>query len=105
MQNDARAGGADRVAEGDGAAVDIQLFFVQRAEGTVQAELFTAILLIFPRREAAEHLRREGLVDLPVIQIVEAEAVALEDRGGGVHRSEAHLRRIESRPFGVDDAS
>ena len=61
---------------------------------------FPAVLLVLPRREAAEHLRGEGLVDLPVVDVVQREAVALEDRRGRVHRPEAHLRRDRGPPIG-----
>src|SRR2546423_7847655 len=104
MQHDARARGADRVAERDGAAVDVQPVLIELAERAIEAKLLAAVLLVFPGGEAAEHLRRERLVDLPVIEIVEAEPVALEDRRRRMHRPEAHLRRIEAGPFGVDDA-
>src|SRR5882672_1196007 len=105
MQHDARAGRADRVAERDGAAVDVELALVERAHGTVEPELFATVLLVLPRRQAAEHLRGEGLVDFPVIEIVEAEAMALEDRRRRMHRAESHLRRIEPGPLGIDDTT
>src|ERR1700752_1002582 len=38
MQHDARARGADRMAERDRAAVDIQFFLVQLSEGTIQSQ-------------------------------------------------------------------
>src|SRR5256885_2981904 len=104
MQHDARARGADRVAERDGAAVDVQPVLIELAERAIEAKLLAAVLLVFPGGEAAEHLCRERLVDLPVIEIVEAEPVALEDRRRRMHGAEAHLRGIEAGPFGVDDA-
>src|SRR5256885_7798279 len=104
MQHDARARGTDRVAERDGAAVDVQPVLIELAERAIEAKLLAAVLLVFPGGEAAEHLCRERLVDLPVIEIVEAEPVALEDRRRRMHRPEAHLRRIKARPFGIDDA-
>src|SRR2546428_11643130 len=105
MQHDARAGCADRVAQGDGAAVHVQFLFIQRTKSTVEPQLLAAVLLVLPCGEAAEHLRRECLVDFPVIEIVEAESVALENRRRGMHRAEAHLRRIEAGPLGVDEAA
>src|SRR5258708_21313826 len=71
----------------------------------MEPKLFPAVLVVLPRGEAAENLRRESLVDLPVVEIVQAEAVALENRRRGVHRPEAHLRRVEARPLGIDDAT
>ena len=58
-----------------------------------------AVGLVLPGGEAGEHLRREGLVDLPVVEVVEPEAMALQDRRRGVHRPQAHLRRVEARPL------
>src|SRR4029077_10196099 len=86
-----------------GAAIHVQLARVELAQRAVEAELLAAILLVLPRSEAAEHLGGKGFVDLPVVEIVEAEAVALEDRRRRVHRPEAHLRRIEAGPFRIDD--
>ena len=99
VQHDPRAGSADRMAEGDCAAVHVELFFIQGTQSPIEAELFAAVLLVLPRREAAEHLRGEGLVDLPVVEVVQAEVVALEDRRRRVHRAEAHLRRDRGRPI------
>jgi len=104
MQNDSRAGGAYRMAEGDRAAVDIQFILIQRTQRTVQSELVAAVLLVLPRREAAEHLRGEGLVDFPIVEVIQAQAMALQDRRRRVHRPEAHLRRIEAGPFRVHDS-
>src|SRR5581483_1540829 len=104
VQHDARAGRADRMAECDRAAIHVQPALIELAQRAVEPELFAAVLLILPRGEAAKHLRRKGFVDLPVVEIIEAEAVALEDRGRRVHRPEAHLCRIESRPLRIDDA-
>src|SRR5690349_11844511 len=67
VQHDARARGADRMTERDRSSVDIELVVIQRSKGSVEAEFFPAILFIAPCGEAAEHLRRERLVDLPVI--------------------------------------
>src|SRR5258708_5359552 len=93
------------MAERDGAAVDIESLLIQRTERALETKFLAAVLLVLPRREAAEHLRGEGFVDLPVIEIVQAEAVALEDRRRGMHRAEPHLRRIEPGPFRIDDAA
>src|SRR5882672_7570869 len=105
MKNDARAGSAHRVTERNGAAVHVELFFIEGTQGTVKAELFAAILLVPPRLEAAEHLGGERLVDLPVVEVVEPKAVALEDRRGGMHRAQAHLRGVEAGPLRVENSS
>jgi len=104
MKDDAGPRRAHRVAERDCAAVDVQFVFVQGAESAVEPELLAAILLVLPRGEAAEHLRGERLVDLPGVDIIQTQAVALEDRRRGVHRAEAHLRRVEPGPLGVQDS-
>src|SRR3977135_2570578 len=64
VQHDARAGCSDRVAERDRAAIDVQLRAVELAEGAVEAEVLLAVRIAFPRGEATQHLRGEGLVDL-----------------------------------------
>src|SRR6185436_8371315 len=56
VQHDARARGAHRVAERNRAAVHVQSFLVYFAQGSIKAKLFAAVLLVLPRREAAEHL-------------------------------------------------
>ena len=103
-EEEPRARAADRMAERDRAAVDIQLLLVERTKRTRQAELVAAVGIILPRSDAAEHLRRERFVDLPRVEIVQAEAMPLQERRRRMHRAEAHLRRIECRPLRVDDA-
>ena len=58
---DARAGGADGMAEGDRAAVHVQSFL-----GELQFSI------------TGQHLRGEGLVELDEIQVVDAERELLE---------------------------
>src|SRR5512138_295646 len=84
VQDDARARSAHRMAERDRATVDVELLLVQIPQGTIESELLTAVFFVAPGGEAAEHLGSEGLVDLPVVEVVQAEAVAPEDRRGGV---------------------
>src|SRR5712671_1869028 len=91
VKDDPGAGGADRVPEGDRASIDIQFAFLELAQGALQAELLATVFIVPPRRQAAEHLRGEGLVYFPVVEIVEMEAVALENGRSGVHRTEPHL--------------
>src|SRR5260221_8674197 len=64
MQHHARARSADGMADGDRAAVDVQLRAVDLAESALEAEMLLAVRVAFPRGEAAQHLRAEGLVDL-----------------------------------------
>src|SRR5437899_7627410 len=103
MQHDAGARGSHRVAERNSAAVDVELSAVELAHRTVQAQFLAAVLVLLPRSEAAEHLRRERFVDLPGIEVVELQSVALEYRCRRMHRSETHLRRVEASPLRIDD--
>ena len=93
------------MAERDGAAVDVELVLVQRAQGCIQAELLLAVGGVLPRGDAAEHLRGEGFVDFPGIQVVETQAMTLEYRRCRMHRTQAHLRRVQSRPLRIEDAA
>src|SRR5262249_57808080 len=97
--------GADRMAERDRPAVDVELLRVELAHRTIQAEVLAAVLVLVPRRQTAEDLRGERLVDLPAVEVVELEIVALQYRRRGVHGTEAHLRRVEPRPLRVDHAA
>src|SRR4051812_46560825 len=73
----ARAAHPIRVADGDGAAVDVQP--VRR-----QAEPVAAI----------EHLARERLVQLPKVDVVHREPVPLQQTGNGIDRPDPHLVRL-----------
>src|SRR5438132_5410926 len=104
VQHEARARGADGMADRDRAAVDVELAAVELAERAVEPEVRAAIVLALPRRETGEHLPREGLVDLHRIDVAPGEAVALHERRDRMHGAEAHFRRIERSPMGIDDA-
>src|SRR5580692_12853566 len=69
MQHDTIAAGADRVADADGAAVDIDPVARDCAGRTVEAERVAAEFGVVPRREAAEHLGGEGLVEFPQLDV------------------------------------
>src|SRR5690606_19801507 len=81
----AGAGGAERVAEGDGAAVDVDLLGVDAA-------------LLLP----GEHDRGEGLVDLEQVDLVDADAGALGEALGGVDRAGEHEDGVDAHQAGVD---
>src|SRR5438552_16928590 len=72
VQHEARARGADGVADRDRAAVDVELAAVELAESAVEPEVRAAIILALPRREACEHLAGERLVDLDRVDVVPA---------------------------------
>src|SRR5437588_3983353 len=70
---DARSGHAERVTDGDRAAVDVELVDVD-AELTVRRD----------------HLGGERLVDLREVDVVDREPGALERLPGGLDRAESH---------------
>src|SRR5207253_1441093 len=76
---DARARGADRVANGDGAAVDVDL-------ARVPAEFF-------PDRD---RLRRKGLVRLDQVEIADRPAGLLQRLLRSWYRADAHDRGVDA---------
>ena len=89
MQHDAIAAGADRMAEPDRAAVDIELVALDRAGGPVEMQHLAAERVVLPGRQAGQHLRGERLVELPQLDIVEREPLPAQDRGRAQHRAQA----------------
>src|SRR5689334_15537996 len=77
--DDARSRAPDRVAERDRAAVH------------VEALLRDAELAV-----AREHLRREGLVELDEVVVVDREPVELLERAHGGHGADAHALRVDA---------
>src|SRR5713101_8331754 len=73
LAGDARAGGAQRMAERDGAAVEI-------GPALVDAEF----------AHAGDRLRGEGLVDLDDVDVLDGEAGALQRLLRRRHRADAH---------------
>src|SRR5918996_31339 len=69
----ARAGSADRMADGDGAAIDIDL-------ADIPAEILVH----------GERLRGEGLIGLDQVEIANIPAGLLERLAGGGNRARAH---------------
>src|SRR4051794_35592402 len=84
---EAGAGAAERVAEGDRAAVDVEPLFVD-------PEL----------TGAGEDLGGERLVDLDQVDVVEREAGVGERVGYRLQRPDAHDRRVDAGDAGGDDA-
>src|SRR5579862_7521932 len=77
LAGDARAGGTQRMADGDGAAVQVHL---RRIDLEVA--------------QAGDRLRGEGLVDLDEVDLVDRYAGALQRLAAGRHRTDPHdLRR------------
>src|SRR2546422_11525245 len=88
--DDARAGGAERMADGDAAALRVHLAAVDRAQRLRAFEASTAVLLRFPGLQRAEHLRGEGLVDLVDVEVLQSDAGALEHLRHRVGRGHQH---------------
>ena len=80
-----RAGHAIGMADRDRAAVDVELV-------GIDAELVAAI----------DHLHRIGLVELPEIDVVDLEAVPLQEPRDRGNRADAHLVRLDA---GGDEAA
>src|SRR4029077_17196187 len=80
VQNDSCAGCAYRMPQRDRAAIHVELRGIELAERAVKAQLAAAIRFGRPCAQARDHLRGESLVDLPRIEIVEAESKSLQDR-------------------------
>src|SRR3954447_25839516 len=84
--DDAPARGGERVAGGEGAAVDVELVDIDLAERLVAAEALAAEHRVGPRLERAEHLRGERLVDLVEVELRQAQPGAREHPRHRVHR-------------------
>src|ERR1044072_5366239 len=84
---EASAGAAERVAEGDRAAVDVELLFVD-------AEL----------AGAGEHLRGEGLVELDQVDLLEGETGRVERAGNRQRRADPHVGGVDAGDAEGDDA-
>src|SRR5256886_17264709 len=76
--DDARAGGAERMADGDAAALRVHLAAVDRAQRLRALDPGAAAIPGFPGLQRAEHLRGEGLVDLVDVELLQPDAGALE---------------------------
>src|SRR5258708_22459834 len=83
-----RAGHPERVADGDRAAVDVVLV-------GIDAKLVTGI----------EALAGKRLVELPKIDIVDFQAMALQQLRHRENRADAHLVRLAARPRPGDQAA
>src|SRR5580704_2489551 len=103
MQHDPVAASANRMADADGAAVDIKNIARDAAGRCIEPERVAAELGILPSGETAQNLRGERFVQLPQFDVAEGEAVTLEQRGRAIDRTESHHRWIERRPFAVND--
>ena len=76
LGDDPAAGRRERMPRGQRRAVDVELGAVDGAERPIQAEALLAVLLGLPRRQRGQHHRRERLVDLVVVEILQRQPVA-----------------------------
>src|SRR5689334_23849719 len=65
VQHDPRPRRANRMAERDRTAVDVQLVFIEHTERTRETKLVAAERVVLPCTNTCEHLCRESLVDFP----------------------------------------
>src|SRR5580700_8662326 len=103
MQHDAIAAGADRMADADRAAVDIEPVARDFSCRAGKPERRAAELVIVPGGETAEHLCGKRFVQLPQLDVAQSKLVALQDRSRTIDWAKPHDRGIERRPFAVDD--
>src|ERR1700722_7046697 len=88
MQHDAVAAGADRMADANRAAVDIEPVARDFSRSTCKPERVATEFGVVPGGEAAEHLRGEGFVELPQFDIAERKLMAFQDCGRAIDRTE-----------------
>src|SRR6266511_5519993 len=86
-EREPHAGCAQRMTDGDGAAVDVEF-------GFVDAEL----------TRTRHDLRAEGFIDLEAIDVRKLEPCALEDGLDGGHRTDAHDVRSHADGCAGEDA-
>src|SRR5262249_62404786 len=79
MQHDAVAARAHGMAQPDGAAVDVELVALDAAGGAIKAEHLAAERVVLPGGETGEHLRREGLVELPQADVAKRQRVPAQE--------------------------
>src|SRR6185312_5067808 len=103
MQYDAVATGADWVTNPNGATVNIESLVRDAAGNARKAKCVAAKFLVLPGREATENLCGERLIQFPQIDITKRVFVPFQDFGRAEYRPKTHDRRIERRPFAVEN--
>jgi hypothetical protein len=83
---DAPARGAERVADGDGAAHHVDAVLGRNADRPVAPQPLARDLVRVEPLQVGEHLRRERLVDLQQGDVLDGEPRAVQATGRGVHR-------------------
>src|SRR5271154_44786 len=84
-QQNAGAGRAERMAQSDRTAVHIESRAVDGAERPAAPQRPAAVTLILPGCQCAEDLAAEGFVDFIEVEILEGQAVAIEQPRYCVH--------------------
>ena len=72
-REDSRAGRGERMTEGDAAALDVELGCDRSSPAAREAEPVAAVFGRLPRLERAQHLRRERLVNLVEIEVLQLQ--------------------------------
>ena len=105
--HDPSAGRRERVPGGQRRAVDVELVAADRPERAVEPELVLAELRRLPRRQRREDLRRERLVDLVVVEVLQRQSVAGEQPRHGVRRRHQQplvaVDEVDRGGLGVDE--
>jgi hypothetical protein len=95
------------MAGGERAAVDVEPLAVDRAERVLESEPVAAEGGVLPGAQRAEHLRREGLVDLVEVEVSQGESEPVEHsrhRVGGRHQEAlALVHVVDGRGLSIDE--
>src|SRR6266545_1091316 len=96
-QNQSRAGRADGMAEGNGAAVHVEAVAFDFAEMALPLEELAGELVALEAAQASEHLGGEGLVDFDKVGVIERHAQFLLGPGHREHWAKTHALGIAAR--------
>src|SRR5262249_23665419 len=81
---DPRAGGGEGVAERNAAALHVELGAIDAAERCRQSQHVATVIRRLPGLERTQHLCRERLVDLVVVEVLESDAGVAQHGGHGI---------------------
>ena len=93
-ENQPRAGRADRMAERNGAAVDVEFFARNFSERVVAAQMFARKIRGCRAIQHRQHLRGKSFVDFDEVGVEWIDAGFLLEFRHGEYRAEAHAHRI-----------
>ena len=103
MQNNAVAACADRMAEPDAAAVNIQLVARNRTRGPIRRSTSRQNLSSSQAATQASTCAANASFISHSSMSPSDDAMAAQDRGGAQHRPQPHDRRIQRGPLAIDD--